>query len=84
MDVTAVINSIPTLAVDAICVAHRSSSSDEYRVVWVNNAFCQMFATTQDAAQGSDPFGLYHQDYVADFKFAFAEMLEASISATLM
>ncbi len=77
MDLKTVLDNIPTMAVDAVCVAHRLGDEEAYSVTWVNDAFCSMFATTHQAASGMDPFGLYHWDYVADFKFAMEEMLSA-------
>ena len=77
MDLKTVIDNIPTMAVDAVCVAQRANDGHRYGVTWVNDAFCRMFATTRDAARGLDPFDLYHWDYVADFRFALEEMLAA-------
>lgn len=74
MNLRDVITKIPTVAVDAICIAHRASESDAYKVVWVNDAFCAMFATDHDEALNLDPFSLLHWEYVADFKSAHAEM----------
>ena len=69
------IDKIPLMAVDAVCVAHKPDGSNAFRVVWVNDAFCQMFSCDKDAAVGGDPFELYHWDYVADFQSAHEEML---------
>ena len=74
MDLKDVIDMIPTMAIDAVCVALRAEGRDTYGVVWVNDAFCNMFATTHDGANGLDPFELFHWDYVEDFRFAFDEM----------
>lgn len=77
MDLKTVIDNIPTMAVDAVCVAQRAGDGQSFSVTWVNDAFCRMFATTHEAARGLDPFDLYHWDYVADFRFALEEMLAA-------
>ncbi|MEO0917703.1 MAG: PAS-domain containing protein, partial [Pseudomonadota bacterium] len=74
MELQNLIDNIPSMAVDAVCVAQRSSGGDTYGIVWVNDAFCAMFSTTSDAAKGADPFAIYHSDYVADFRFALDEM----------
>lgn len=74
MQLEDVIASIPTLAVDAVCISYQSEDDDRYRVVWVNESFCGMFATSAGAAAGMDPKGLLHEDYVADFVFALEEM----------
>ncbi|MEM7719513.1 MAG: EAL domain-containing protein [Pseudomonadota bacterium] len=74
MDLENLIDKIPSLAVDAVCVAHRLAGTETYGIVWTNDAFCQMFLTTRQTAEGCDPFDLYHTDYVADFRSALKEM----------
>ncbi|MEM6385881.1 MAG: EAL domain-containing protein [Pseudomonadota bacterium] len=68
------IKRIPSISVEAICIAQRASDDAAYEIVWVNKAFCEMFATTREAAEGTDPFAIYHWDYSADFKAAMSEM----------
>lgn len=74
MDLEDLINSIPSMAVEAVCVARQNPDDGTYRIAWVNDAFCRMFATRRDAVKGSDPDALYHWDYLADFKSAIADM----------
>ncbi len=75
-----VIKRIPTMAVDAVCVARQQDSAGDYSIMWVNDAFCRMYATTRKDALRHDPFKLYHWDYVADFTAALKEMSEAGKS----
>ena len=75
------INNIPSMAVEAVCVARRDAGDPGYRVAWVNDAYCEMFATTADAVHNTDPFAIYHWDYVADFKAAMSDMDAAGASS---
>ena len=74
MNLEDLINSIPSMAVEAVCVARKDAGCGTYRIAWVNDAFCRMFATTREDVEETDPYALYHWDYVADFKAAMADM----------
>ena len=54
MQLDDVVKSIPTLAVDAVCISHRAHGSGGHKIAWANDAFCRMFATTPEAALGLD------------------------------
>ncbi len=69
-----VVNSIPTLAVDAVCIAFQSNSDSDPAIVWANDAFCRMFSTAKHDAMGLNPMALFHHDYIADFLSAVEEM----------
>lgn len=74
MNLEALINNIPAIAVEAVCVAHLDEARGTYHVAWVNDAYCQMFSTSRESVRASDPFAMFHWDYVADFKSAMDEM----------
>ncbi|MEL7149228.1 MAG: EAL domain-containing protein [Pseudomonadota bacterium] len=74
MNLDELINDIPLMAVEAVCVARRNPKGEGFHVVWVNDSFCEMFVTSSDAIQNTDPFAMLHWDYVADFKSALEEM----------
>ncbi|MGR3511298.1 MAG: EAL domain-containing protein [Paracoccaceae bacterium] len=82
MNLQDLINDIPSIAVEAVCVAAIDTNGTIARIAWVNEAFCQMFATTSDVVEGTDSFAILHWEYVEDFKSALAEM-EASGKTSL-
>ncbi len=77
MQLEEVVRSIPTLAVDAVCIAYQADADGEPAIAWVNDAFCNMFAVDRDAAFGLNPLSLLHHDYTADFLSAVEEMVAA-------
>ncbi|MEO1537838.1 MAG: EAL domain-containing protein [Pseudomonadota bacterium] len=74
MTLEELIRRIPSMAVEAVCVARRDHAGGDHSVVWVNDAFRRMFAVTDAQVIATDPFALYHWDYLADFKSAMVEM----------
>lgn len=69
-----VLNSIPTLAVDSVCIAYRAGADAPAHMKWANDSFCEMFGYSSEAIQKMDPEAFFHWDYVADFYSAMDEM----------
>lgn len=81
MNLEDVVARIPTLAVEAVCIARQAGQGERLRIVWANEAFYRMYPTTPEQAADIDPFALYHPDYAADFISAFEAMCETGGSS---
>jgi len=77
MNLEDVISNYPVLTVDSVVIAYRRSPSDKPEMVWVNDAFCELFSVGQIDLIGHDLWSLYHDDYVADFVQTVEETAEA-------
>ncbi len=77
MNLEDVISNYPVLTVDSVAIAYRRSPQDRPELVWVNDAFCELFGVGQIDLIGHDLWSLYHADYVADFEQTVEETLAA-------
>lgn len=81
MQLSDIIENIPSLAADSICVAHRSSLEAPPVIQWANPAFCEMFKMSREDAVGSPSFDLFHSDYIDDFVSAVTEMYDGAANS---
>ena len=76
-----VISNFPVLTVDAVSMAYRPDMETEPEIVWVNDAFCEMFSAERLDLLGTHPNAIYHAQYKADFAQTLNEVSAAGKSS---
>ncbi|MCV6592633.1 MAG: EAL domain-containing protein [Silicimonas sp.] len=69
-----VISNFPFVTTDAVAIGYRPSKSVDWEIVWVNDAYCEMFKAERLDVLGRHPNYMHHRDYIADFLEHVREM----------
>ena len=75
-----VISNFPIVTADAVAIGYRPNNATDWEIVWVNDAFCEMFRADHLDALGRHPDQIHHPDYLQDFLEHFGEMEAAGRS----